>query len=222
MASTNKTTNYGLSQWIDTDKPSFLQDLNSDFEKIDTGMYAAQQAANAAAGSIATIQAASQQALTTAKTAKTTAENAQGQAANAANVAAQANTTAGQALTTAQQYIINSAFVTTGGDPNCKVSIVFNDLFVAISGQIYATAQAEAGNVFQKVFGDVYPAQVPDFSDVYNVAIMGTDNSFKGTGTIRVSWTLASKTLAIDTVSGFTENCMTQMFTVIMGRNNIN
>lgn len=35
MASTNKTTNYQLPQWVGTDHPSFLQDFNPAFEKID-------------------------------------------------------------------------------------------------------------------------------------------------------------------------------------------
>lgn len=35
MASTNKTTNYQLPQWVGTDHPSFLEDFNPAFEKID-------------------------------------------------------------------------------------------------------------------------------------------------------------------------------------------
>ena len=39
MASTNKTTNYELSQYIGTDKPTYLGDYNSDMSKIDTAMH---------------------------------------------------------------------------------------------------------------------------------------------------------------------------------------
>ena len=35
MASTNKTTNYQLPQWVGTDHPSFVQDFNPAFQKID-------------------------------------------------------------------------------------------------------------------------------------------------------------------------------------------
>lgn len=35
MASTNKTTNYQLPQWVGTDHPSFLEDFNPAFQKID-------------------------------------------------------------------------------------------------------------------------------------------------------------------------------------------
>lgn len=48
MGSTNKTTNYELSQYIGTDKPSWLNDYNNDMLKIDTQMKAnATAAANA-------------------------------------------------------------------------------------------------------------------------------------------------------------------------------
>ena len=35
MSSTNKTTNYNLSQFVGTDVPSYLGDYNSDMSKID-------------------------------------------------------------------------------------------------------------------------------------------------------------------------------------------
>lgn len=46
MASTNKTANYELSQYVGTDKPTYLSDYNSDMSKIDTGIHDAQEKAN--------------------------------------------------------------------------------------------------------------------------------------------------------------------------------
>ena len=40
MASTNKTINYNLSQYVSNDKPTYLVDYNSDMNKIDTQMKA--------------------------------------------------------------------------------------------------------------------------------------------------------------------------------------
>ena len=37
MASTNKTTNLKLSQYINSDRPSYMQDYNEDMLKIDNG-----------------------------------------------------------------------------------------------------------------------------------------------------------------------------------------
>lgn len=50
MASTNKTTNYELSQFLGSDKPAWLSDYNSDMSKIDTGLKNAADAATAAGG----------------------------------------------------------------------------------------------------------------------------------------------------------------------------
>lgn len=38
MAFTNRTTNYGLPQWVANDKPTWLSDVNGAFETIDTNL----------------------------------------------------------------------------------------------------------------------------------------------------------------------------------------
>ena len=48
MSSTNKTTNYELSQFLGSDKPAWLVDYNGDMLKIDTQMKANADAATAA------------------------------------------------------------------------------------------------------------------------------------------------------------------------------
>lgn len=48
MASTNKTTHYELSQYVGTDKPTYLTDYNGDMSAIDTGIYNAQTKADSA------------------------------------------------------------------------------------------------------------------------------------------------------------------------------
>lgn len=64
MASTNKTTNYDLSQYIGTDKPTYLTDYNQDMSKIDSGIHAAKSEADNNATSIGTLS----NLTTTAKT----------------------------------------------------------------------------------------------------------------------------------------------------------
>ena len=63
MASTNKTTHYDLPQWIGTDKPTFLGDLNGAFSTIDTQLYTAvtnaknaNDSASSAAGAVSNMQ----------------------------------------------------------------------------------------------------------------------------------------------------------------------
>lgn len=48
MAHTNQTHNYELSQFLGTDKPAWLVDYNGDMEKIDLGLKAAKDVADAA------------------------------------------------------------------------------------------------------------------------------------------------------------------------------
>lgn len=54
MPSTNKTTNYNLSQFIGTDKPAWLSDYNSDMSAIDAQMKLNADAATTAAGAATT------------------------------------------------------------------------------------------------------------------------------------------------------------------------
>lgn len=62
MSSTNKTTNYNLSQYIGTDKPTYLGDYNSDMLKIDTQMKANADSASNATAAAGTAQAVAEKA----------------------------------------------------------------------------------------------------------------------------------------------------------------
>ena len=55
MSSTNKTSHYNLSQYIGTDKPTYLVDYNADMSAIDTGIYNAKNEADTNATSIGTL-----------------------------------------------------------------------------------------------------------------------------------------------------------------------
>lgn len=76
MAHSNSTTNYNLPQFVSTDKPAWLTDVNSAYVDIDTGMHNAQTAADNA-------QSDATQALTTAGDASTAAAAADGKATGA-------------------------------------------------------------------------------------------------------------------------------------------
>lgn len=94
MASTNKTTNYNLSQYIGSDKPTYLGDYNSDMLKIDTQM-------KTNADNISSTGASAQTALENASTALTNANNAQTSADTAQTTADSAQNTASTALSKA-------------------------------------------------------------------------------------------------------------------------
>lgn len=112
MASTNKTTHYELSQYIGSDKPTYLGDYNSDMNKIDTQMYV--NATN------------TQLALTNASNAQDDADSAQQLATTANNTANSALSVANTADTVATQNATNigsmSALATT--DKSSLVSAI--------------------------------------------------------------------------------------------------
>lgn len=85
MASTNKTTNLELSQYVSSDKPTYLVDYNSDMAKIDTGVHTAQVTADTASTAATNAQTTAEGAQTTANTAITNAGNADTKAQNALN-----------------------------------------------------------------------------------------------------------------------------------------
>lgn len=84
MASTNKTTNYDLSQYIGSDKPSYLNDYNQDMSKIDLGIHAAKSEADTNATAIGDLS----DLTTTAKTDLVSAINEVDSEASTANATA--------------------------------------------------------------------------------------------------------------------------------------
>lgn len=76
MSHTNSTPNYNLPQFLTTDKPFWLTDINGAFSAIDTGINAAKDAADNAQGDAT-------QALTDAGNASTAASTADAKASGA-------------------------------------------------------------------------------------------------------------------------------------------
>lgn len=94
MGHTNSTPNIGLPQFIGTDKPTWLGDVNGAMSAIDTKVGSIDAA-------IATTDAKADNAVADAAGAVTTATNAVTTAGNASTTATQANNLATQALTVA-------------------------------------------------------------------------------------------------------------------------
>lgn len=64
MSSTNKTTYYNLSQYIGTDKPTYLQDYNNDMSKIDKAIHNVNGTATTANQTAGSAEAKAEQANT--------------------------------------------------------------------------------------------------------------------------------------------------------------
>lgn len=122
MASTNHTTNYNLSQFIGTDKPTWLGDYNGDMGKID-----AQMKTNA--DNIATAITASENATTTANSAVSTANSANATATSASATATSASTTADNAQSTANSALSTATSAqTTANTANSKADNISSKL----------------------------------------------------------------------------------------------
>lgn len=102
MSSTNKTTYYKLSQYIGTDKPTYLGDYNSDMSKIDAGIHDVQETATTANQTAGSAEAIAQTALKNTKTNETNIKNLQSNVAdiNASNVTRDANISKAQSAAT--------------------------------------------------------------------------------------------------------------------------
>lgn len=146
MASTNKTPNYDLSQYIGTDKPTYLGDYNSDMLKIDTAMRE-----NADGISEANTNAGS--AVATAKQAQQTAGQAKDEVSalskvvdNQANSISTATTTANNALTTANRANENaSSALTATANTQSDVNELKNPI---LTGAVTLGGVANNGHIF--------------------------------------------------------------------------
>ena len=151
MASTGKTTNYELSQFIGTDKPSWLGDYNGDMLKIDTALVSINATATTAQSVVASAQSAA---------------SAAQQTANAAQQKATANA---QDITKIKGSLTNQNLATTPVAANTDGINYFliskNDIVMSIKGTFninssgitsstvsgslsYFPVQSIAGNIF--------------------------------------------------------------------------
>lgn len=102
MSSTNKTTYYDLSQYIGTDKPTYLGDYNSDMSKIDAGIHQVQETATTAKQTAGSAEAKATQATTIANQNSKDISNLQASVAsiNSSNVTRDSNISKAQATAT--------------------------------------------------------------------------------------------------------------------------
>ena len=133
MASTNKTPNYDLPQFIATDKPTWLGDVNDAMSKIDAGMEANKSSGESTVGRVtaleATVSEHTDQIATVTETANT---------AGATATAAQNSASAASALaTTAQNAASEASALATTANSAAKAitnSLTFNPANVVNKG----------------------------------------------------------------------------------------
>ena len=149
MSSTNKTTNYELSQFVGSDKPAWLADYNTDMGKIDAGMKAnadANTVTDGKADTNATNIGTLANLNTTAKTDIVSAVNeVYTTAGTASSTATQAGTNANSAKAEADALTRYLSITQTGSiSPSVSGGTIgnINDLYYALNadgtlGKIY-------------------------------------------------------------------------------------
>lgn len=175
MSSTNKTSNYQLSQYIGTDKPTYLGDYNSDMNKIDAAIKAASNAASSAASSAGSAQSTATDAKATADTAASdiedinetlashntrinTAQQAANTAQSTASSANQKATDNGNAITGLQTQVgnLNNPMVYGTPTPGPKLSnTYFYVSYNKTTKQLFINGTADisgAGNSYETMF----------------------------------------------------------------------
>lgn len=162
MSSTNKTTNYNLSQFIGADKPAWLADYNQDMTKIDTQMKANSDLATGAEGKadanttkIGDLDYLS----TTVKTSLVGAINeVDGKAETAQNTANSASTTATSAITKANatESFLNINSFSSPSVTGTGINVTLNEIKSAVNsdgslgkiyGSIFGTVSSNSGNI---------------------------------------------------------------------------
>lgn len=166
MGHTNSTPNIGLPQFIGTDKPTWLGDINGAMSAIDTKVGSIDVA-------IATTDAKADNAVADASGAVTTATNAVNTAGAASTTATQANNLATQALTVANNTAdlctlqivpdvnVNKAAIGTLSD----LTTTAKDNLVDAINEV---AQGGSGSATWSVVGTQTGSTAITISDTYN------------------------------------------------------
>ena len=230
MASTNKTTNYDLSQYVGSDKPSYLNDYNQDMNKIDLGIHAAKSEADTNATAIGDLS----DLTTTAKTNLVSAINEVDSNADTANATAvqadgkaTTNATAIGTLanleTTAKSNLVNAINEVEGNVEKFNLTsfttYAASDMTttgdVSISGGVLYVATNSNGSIF-KVYTDGLLVSFNGTNDStisINTNIRPSDNIFiTGAGTIfdedssRIPFWVRGASFSVDTNGVLTIN----------------
>lgn len=157
MSSTNKTTHYDLPQWIGTDKPTFLGDLNGAYQKIDSELYKANSTATNASG-VANQASSEVASLASQVQTNTTAIQTQGLALT--TVTNLANTT---------EKKLNSYTEVTSSLPVMEIGTYLESFSPTVTRNLVKFAKVEIGGVkFLSIYGSFVITYVgePTVADV--------------------------------------------------------
>lgn len=214
MSSTSKTTNYNLSQYIGTDKPTYLGDYNSDMLKIDKQLKANADSATNAASAAGAAQAVASDAsknvqnlndsvtANSADIASLKTKNTQQDASiqNASNTASSALNKANQNehniadINTRNQWIQGTNIHNTGLPNYTKGS--WNCSYNRLSGLLNISGQIELSQG-STIAGETRIATIPQ-NIMKLIALSGERKIWSSVFVTRVDSTLEVQNLTLD------------------------
>lgn len=172
FASTNKTTNYELPQFVGSDKPTWLGDFNQAMADIDAGMHENASDITAMASDVSTATSTASQASQDVASLTSTVNTLSGNVSTATTTANNAQQTANSALNVANSklsasdlldlvYPVGSIYTSTG---STSPSTLFGgtwtqikDTFLLTAGDTY-TAGATGGEATHTLTYDEMPS----------------------------------------------------------------
>ena len=228
MASSNKTQHYDLSQFVPLDKPAWLGDYNSDMQKIDAGIYAAQSKADSLETEVKTASAAATAAQQAAQTANEAAQQASDKAQDAQNTANGVSATASQALTTAQQAQTTASDALSKAETAVESNykqwflggnhgfVLYNKKYIFISTQIITNKiYNDNDNIITLVLSLEDGTYCQAAPAIYTATVYGRDSQ-SGSNIVpyqvKIRYDRVSGTLKIDAVGTIPANIFTTAF----------
>lgn len=179
MSHTNSTTNYNLPQFVGTDKPAWLGDINPAMSAIDTAIKSAKDAGDTADGKATQAQATADGIATNVGTLTNTVSalsntvTAQGGDINTNATNIQKNSDAIVALA---EHFNLSDFTTINLNDMKSLSVLTN--YVDVSSCDLTLAQNDDGSIF-KFYGRLYMARsASSASTMPKTAIPGLTNTY--------------------------------------------
>lgn len=141
MSFTNSTPNYGLPQWLATDKPAFETDMNNAYLTIDNALKSNETSGTSAEAKADSAVATANQANSTAQSAVTAANNAQSSADTAKTAADNAQISANQAQASA--------------DSKAPIANAFQDINISTLGTTVSLTFITTGTTLYRFIADV-------------------------------------------------------------------
>lgn len=198
MSHTNSTANYNLPQFVTTDKPAWLTDINGAFSAIDTAIDAAKDAADAAQGDAT-------QAGTDAGNALTTANGAAAKASGAIDSIA-------DAFSTSSTYSVGDLVMYNSLLYKCTTAVNTPGAWTGVTNWTRATAEDLIGNLNRlttvhktnlvAAVNDAYDLASADHTtleDMISIATFTFNKSVAATTVVPVSVTRTELNLPVNT-----------------------